>query len=166
MWWSRKDSARALVRELDLDRGERVLAVARTRGDTVVAATDTALHLPAAEGEHRHRRLPWELIDHARWDSGFLSVRETSGERHRLALSEPGSVPEAVQERITATVVFSSYHRLAARGGVRIVGRRAPAESGAVNWTFVFDSGLDPADPGLRAEAEQRLEDLRRQTGL
>ena len=50
-------------------------------------------------------------------------------------------------------------------GTVRIVGRR-PATGGDVRWTIVFESGLHPHDPGMRAQAEQILEDLRRQTGL
>lgn len=148
--------------ELDLTAEERLLTAARTPEGAVVAATDLALLLPREGG---HQRVPWESIDHASWNDGVLSVRESSGARHRVSLRDPESVPETVQERITATIVISSYHRLSRGGGVRIAGRRAP-RSGALQWTFVFDAGLDPDDPGLRAEAEQHLEELRRQTGL
>lgn len=140
-----------------------MLAVAHTRDGTAVAASVTALHLPVPDG--MHVRLPWESIDHASWQDGWLHVRQSGGDEHHLWLTEPGSVPEAVQERITTTVVFSTYAALPGSGGVRIVGRRAPGGDG-LTWTFAFDSGLDPDDPGLRAQAEQLLEELRRQTGL
>jgi hypothetical protein len=163
MRWTRRGASRAELAELDLMPGERVLAVARTPQGAVVAASDRALHLPVAE--HGHRRVGWELVDHAGWQDGWLRVRDTAGEAHRVRLPDPGSVPEAVQERVTATVVISSYAPLADAGGVRIVGRRAPGGD-RLSWTFVFDSGLDPADPELCAQAERLLEDLRRQMGV
>ncbi|MFL6052069.1 MAG: hypothetical protein ACJ72W_04000 [Actinoallomurus sp.] len=140
-----------------LPRGERVLAVG---GETV--ATDRALYLPGAE---ESIRLPWERVEQATWQDGVLVVREVGGRRHTVRLSEPGSVPEAVRERVTATVVVSTHVKLPA-GGVRIVGRRPPRAEGDLRWTFVFDRGLDPADPSLLAQAERALEEIRRQTGL
>lgn len=138
-------------------KGERVLAVA---GDTV--ATNAALYLPGADGT---TRLPWERIEQAAWREGVLVVREAGGARHAVRLADPGLVPEAVRERVTAAIVVSTHVRLPG-GGVRIVGRRPPAGNGEPRWAFVFDRGLDPADPGLRAQAEQALEEIRRQTGL
>jgi hypothetical protein len=140
-----------------LERGERVLAVG---GETV--ATDAALYLPGAE---EGIRLPWEHVEQATWQDGVLVVREVGGRRHTVPLAEPGSVPEAVRERVTATVVVSTHVKLPA-GGVRIVGRRPPRPAGELRWSFLFDRGLDPADPGLLAQAEQALEEIRRQTGL
>jgi hypothetical protein len=124
-------------------------------------ATDAALHLPAAG-----LRLPWERIEQASWKDGWLHVREVgrAGEHH-LRLTEPGGVPETVQERVTATIAINHREKLPGGGSVRIVGRRPP-RGDAIRWTFVFDAGLDPDDPGLRAQAEQILENLRRQTGL
>jgi hypothetical protein len=87
------------------------------------------------------------------------------GEQHHVGLAEAGAVPETIQERVTATIVVSRHGALPGGGGVRIVGRRG-RDGADTRWTFVFDPGLDPADPGLRAQAEQLLEDLRRQTGL
>ncbi|XRQ03412.1 hypothetical protein ACN3XK_43330 [Actinomadura welshii] len=150
--------------QLDLQRGERVLAAAPTRGGSHVTATTTALHVPTAEGGFT--RIPWERVDHATWQDGRLHVQETSaGPEHRIGLTDPGSVPETVRERVTATIAVSHQAELPGGGRVRIAGRR-PTGGGDVRWTFVFEAGLDPADPGLRAQAEQILEDLRRQTGL
>ena len=148
---------------LDLGRGERVLASAPTLGGSHVIATTTALHVPTRGGGFT--RIPWERVDHATWKDGWLHVHETSaGPEHRVRLTEPGSVPETVRERVTATIAVSNHVQLPG-GKVRIAGRR-PANGGDIRWTFVFDAGLDPSDPGLRAQAEQALEDLRRQTGL
>ncbi|WP_131738669.1 hypothetical protein [Actinomadura roseirufa] len=154
----------ALRDALALERGERVLASAPTRGGSHVVATTTALHLPAPSGGFT--RVPWERVDQASWKDGWLHVHETSGgAEHHVRLTDPGSVPETVRERVTATIAVSHQARLPGGGKVRIAGRR-PTTGGPVRWSFVFDAGLDPADPGLRAQAEQVLEDLRRQTGL
>jgi hypothetical protein len=162
MRWSSKAGRLPVRGELDLARGERVLASATTRGGSYVVVTSTALHLPTAAGGFV--RLPWEQIEQARWENGRLSVHEPGGE-HQVGLPEPGSVPEAVRERVTATIVVDHPARLPGGARVRIAGRRAIGGD-RVRWSFTFEPGLDPSDPGLRAEAEQVLEDLRRQTGL
>ncbi|HEY7488620.1 MAG TPA: hypothetical protein VH912_29535 [Streptosporangiaceae bacterium] len=155
---------KAVRDELALERGEHVIAHATTRDGSYVVATDAALHLPAPAADFV--RLPWERIEQASWQNGWLHVRESgrAGEHH-LRLTEPGSVPETVQERVTATIVVNHHATLPGGSRVRIVGRRPPAGD-TIRWTFVFDAGLDPNDPGLRAQAEQVLETLRRQTGL
>ncbi|WP_395110720.1 hypothetical protein [Actinomadura sp. SCN-SB] len=156
--------SRQIRDRLTLEKGERALATAPTRGGSYVVATSTALHLPTPSGTFT--RLPWERIDQASWKDGWLHVHETAGgPEHHVRLVEPGSVPETVRERVTATVVISRDARLPSGGTVRIAGRR-PATGGDVRWSFVFAPGLDPSDPGLRAQAEQVLQDLRRQTGL
>ncbi|TDD76799.1 hypothetical protein [Actinomadura rubrisoli] len=149
---------------LALQRGERPLASAPTRGGSHVVATTTALHLPTESGGFT--RLPWEHVDQASWKDGWLHVHETSGgAEHHVRLTDPGSVPETVRERVTSTIAVSHHAKLPGGAKVRIAGRR-PASGGDVRWSFVFDAGLDPDDPGLRAQAEQALQDLRRQTGL
>ncbi|MFC6881204.1 MULTISPECIES: hypothetical protein [Actinomadura] len=149
---------------LSLTRGERILASAPTRGGSHVVATTSALHIPAPPDGFT--RVPYERVDQATWKDGWLHVQETSsGAAHHVRLTEPGSVPETVRERVTATVAVTHSATLPGGGTVRIAGRR-PTTGGDVRWTFVFEAGLDPDDPGLRAQAEQILESLRRQTGL
>lgn len=149
---------RNLPAGLSLEKGERVLAVS---GDTV--ATNGALHFVDGTG---FTRLPWERVEQAVWRDGVLLVREVGGGRHTVRLTEPGSVPETVRERVTATVVVSTHVKLPSGGGVRITARR-PARGGAEpRWSLLFDPGLDPKDPGLLAQAEQAMEQIRRQTGL
>jgi hypothetical protein len=142
-----------------LDPGERVLVHARTEDGGFVVVTDRALRLPGAEA------LPWHRIDRAQWDQQGLSVTATDGTAHRVLVPEPGRVPEAVRERVTSSILVNRHVRLSAAGGVRLVARRLPGRSEA-GWDLVFDPGLNPSDPGLRAAAEQALEDLRRTMGV
>ncbi|MFC7105981.1 hypothetical protein ACFQQB_39570 [Nonomuraea rubra] len=89
----------------------------------------------------------------------------TDGVRHFERISEPRMLPETVRERVNSTIVVNKHVSLPGRGGVRLVARRRPGGE-VLGWTFVFDEGLDPADPGLRAQAEQALEGVRRSMGV
>ncbi|MET8140922.1 hypothetical protein ABZU32_11495 [Sphaerisporangium sp. NPDC005288] len=142
-----------------LEPGERVLVHARTPDGGYVVATDRALRLPAGE------TLPWYRVDRAQWDEEGLLVVGTDGARRRVELPDPGRLPEAVRERVTSSILVNRHVRLGERGGVRLVARRVPGQDTA-EWEFVFDPGLDPSDPGLRAAAEQALERLRRTLGV
>ncbi|MER5421748.1 hypothetical protein [Streptosporangium roseum] len=135
---------------------DRVLTYAEGP-DGHVIATDRALYLGGT-------RLPWFQVDRGVWDEEGLTVVTTDGEAHRALLPEPGRIPEAVRERVTASIVVNQYAPLDARGGVRLVARRT--DDDRMIWEFVFDSGMDPADPGLRALAEQALEETRRSFGV
>ncbi|MBB2912108.1 hypothetical protein FHS43_003388 [Streptosporangium becharense] len=139
-----------------VDPADRVLTYAEGPDGYVIAA-DRALYLAGT-------RMPWFHVDRGVWDEEGLTVVTTDGRSHRARLPEPGRVPEAVRERVTASIVVSQYVPLDARGGVRLVARRA--EDDRLVWEFVFDSGLDPDDPGLRATAEQALEETRRSFGV
>ncbi|GAA1277151.1 hypothetical protein GCM10009677_33870 [Sphaerisporangium rubeum] len=154
-WGSRSLPADAAV---TLERGERVLVHASTP-DGLIVVTDRALHLPGAAP------LPWHRIDRAQWDEEGLNVTATDGATHRVLVPDPGRVPEAVRERVTSSILVNRHVRLGDRGGVRLVARRLPG-SDTAEWDLVFDPGLDPTDPGLRAAAEQALEDLRRTMGV
>jgi len=139
--------------------GERPLTYARTADGGYAVATLVALHLPGGV------TLPWHQIDRAAWDEGGVTVFMTDGVRHRAILSRPGTLPEAIRERVTNSIVASRHVPLSERGGVRFVARRMPG-SDTPQWQLVFDKGLDPEDPGLRALAEQALEEVRRSLGV
>lgn len=124
-----------------------------------VVATDRALYLPGGV------RLLWQRIDRAGWDDSGLWVVTTDGAEHRVGVPAPGALPEVVHERVTASIVASRHVRLGNRGGVRLVARRAPGGD-SLEWELLFDRGLDPDDPGLRALAEQALEEVRRSLGV
>ncbi|GAA1672093.1 hypothetical protein GCM10009733_081600 [Nonomuraea maheshkhaliensis] len=145
-------------RSLDIEKGERVLTFAAAEAGHLVA-TNLALHLPGGT------RLPYEEIDRASWDEDGLLVITTGGVRHFERVTEPRMMPETVRERVNSTIVVNKHVQLPGRGGVRLVARRRPGGE-MLGWTLVFDDGLDPADPGLRAQAEQALEGVRRSMGV
>ncbi|MEU5860416.1 MULTISPECIES: hypothetical protein [unclassified Nonomuraea] len=145
-------------RSLDVRPGERVLTFTET-GDGHLVATNLALFL--SDGT----RVPYEEIDKASWDDEGLRVVTVGGARYFERVAEPRMVPETVRERVNSTIVVNKRVSLPGRGGVRLVARRPPGGE-VLGWTLVFDEGLDPADPGLRAQAEQALEGVRRSMGV
>ncbi len=161
---SSPDGTPVTPNDLDIAEGERVLAHARTPSGAGVAITAQALYLPRRSGEPH--RVPWENVVTARWDSPVLEVMETGATAPvSVLLDQPGRVPEAVRERVTASIVVSERVRLgdddsASAPGAQIIGRRAAGGSG-LHWTVLFDKGLDPADPALRAAADRELARMR-----
>ena|SRR5437868_6357032 len=143
---------------LTTEPGERVLTF--TEGpDGHVVATSLALYL--GDGT----RVPWQRIDKATWDEEGLLVVTTDGARLSAKVNEPRMLPEAVRERVNASIVVNKYVRLPGRGGVRMVARRVPG-SDEFGWTVLFDEEEDAADPGARAQAEQALQALRLSMGI
>jgi hypothetical protein len=149
---------------LEVGPGERVLAQARTPSGALVGVTARALYLPQRTGETR--RIAWDDVVSAGWDSPVLEVLETGASvPARVNLEEPGRVPEAVRERVTASIVVSERVVLALMAedevaGAQITGRRVP-DSTDLHWTVTFDRGLDPTDPALRAAADAELARIR-----
>lgn len=173
---------------LDLEPGERVIAHARAgstgpggsagsagsagHGAGYAVATDRALYLPdAGQRAAGTRRVGWEHIDHAEWQRGGLYVREVASldeepREHRVPVTAARALPETIRERVTSSIAINLHRKLDTTGGVRVVGRRRPGTVNEVTWMLVFDAGLDPRDPDLRARAEQVLAEVRQQTGL
>jgi len=155
------DDARAA---LDLARGERVLSAGGLRGGGWVAATDQGL---VGAGW----RVTWSAATHAQWydDVATLAVTwlDDAGERHErsLVLDEPGLLPEAVYERVTATILLSQRLPVSGKRGVRIVARRQPG-SDEVQWQIVPDAGVDLADAAVRARVDAAIRVMAAELGL
>lgn len=143
---------------------ERIIAWGRDFGGEPVVVTTVALYVPTAAA---HQRLPFELIANAGWAEETLVVTMVGprSRRYRARLSEPGQVPVAVRERVTASIALSEHVTLAAGAGARITARRVPGAD-ELTWNVVFDPGLDPSDPVLRGLAEAAIGELRASTGL
>jgi hypothetical protein len=156
-------------RSLGLHRGERILAWAPGEADeTVVVATDRALHTRGwADDRHVPTRLAWHAILRAAWEEPVLSVVPLSaaGAAFHLELAAPGTLPAAVRDRVSASVLVQERVELSGGRGARAVARR-DSDSGEVRWAVTFDAGLDPADPLLRAEADAALARLRSALGV
>ena len=147
--------------------GERVLAWLPSVGSSLVA-TDRTLLLP--EGT-TPERVPWDRVLHASWDATSLriTVQDPSGGRPTElrvpVLEDHGSLPEVVRERVKASIVVQHHVELHGEQGARIVARRTPGDT-VLRWSVVFDPGLDPSDPVLRALADEALAALRGSLGV
>jgi len=155
---------------LGIPAGERVVAWAAGAGADVTqshfaAATDRALYLQAT-GE----RLAWDQISKANWDEPVLDlvVVDEAGRPSRLVqirLDDSRDLPAAVHDRVTASVVISERVDLGDGAAALLVARRS-SDGDDIRWTVVFDPGLDPSDPALRAAATEALTRLRDALGI
>ncbi|MGE0819314.1 MAG: hypothetical protein AB7O74_11650 [Candidatus Nanopelagicales bacterium] len=147
--------------------GERVLAWLPS-GSSSLLATDMALVLP--EGMEP-ARIPWDLVLRAQWSENALDVTAQTGPGGRPVLlhvpvtGDVGTLAGVVRERVNASIVIQDHVSLTASAGARVVARRVPGSTD-LRWSVVFDPGLDPSDPALRAAADAALAELRATLGV
>ncbi len=152
---------------------EAILAAVQLLDGQWVAGSRAALYLPT-EAEGAVRRVGWEKIERAGWDSeaSVLRVYETTpfGTPLRgteLKVDDPGRLGQLLRERIDASVVVQRHVPITGKKGVRIVGRRNPSQPDAVvSWNFVLDKGLEPTEPGVVERAEAALAAVRDEFGI
>ncbi|WP_328321801.1 hypothetical protein OHA70_25365 [Kribbella sp. NBC_00382] len=152
---------------------EDILAAVQLIDGNWVAGSRAALYLPT-ETEGAVRRVGWEKIERAGWDSeeSVLRVYETTAfgtplRATELKVEDPGRFGQLLRERIDASVLVQRHVPLAGKKGVRVVGRRNPSEPDApVSWNFVLDKGLEPTQPGLVERAEAALAAVRDEFGI
>lgn len=136
----------------------RILASAATLDGALVALPDRLAIL--GPGGLWQTEL-WHQILRATWSddgSRFLwrTVAEPGRER-ALEVSDPGKLPEVVQERITQTIVMQQRVEIAPGKRVVVTGRRpATGPDSEVRWLVVPARGVDLTQPVL-AEATRRL---------
>lgn len=153
---------------LHIPPDERVLAWGSSdrAGGTqtvVTAATDRALYVQAT-GD----RVPWEQITKATWDEPTLEITRLGDDGRprlvlRVQLDEAGDLPAAVHDRVVDSVIVSERKDLGGGAKALFVARRLGDD---VRWTVVFDAGLDPRDPALRAAADAELASMRATLGI
>ncbi|WP_157574850.1 hypothetical protein [Jiangella muralis] len=131
--------------------GERVLA-SGTGPDGDVAATTHRLRL-------RDTSVAWSAVETASWDGDaellvVTEVPDARGRRlrHRVALESPRPLVDVVREQVTQSVVISRHIAVDGRRGVRVTGRRTPADD--LVWTAALDSGIDLRDPETKARVD------------
>ncbi len=160
--------------QAQIPHGERVMswavgpatpqATAEGSGATLVVATDLALYLFGHTD-----RMPWEHVLRAAWEDPILEVVSANGrggvELTRVTLDEAGSIPQVVHERVMSTIVMQRHVELRGETGATLVARRVRG-SDEIRWEVVFDAGLDPSDPALRAAADEELDALRASVGI
>ncbi len=150
-----------------LQPGERLLAVARAADGGLAVAADRALY---HQDGRSWTRLGWEQVDQAGWDDQrhiltLTGLTPAAAARTVLRPACPWDLPAVVSERVTWARVVDQRVWLNGRAGARVVARRAPGEP-SVTWLVIFDRGLNPADPAVRAALESALTDLRAVNGV
>ena len=148
-----------------LGRRARPLAVAQGPGTVLVGL--------AHAFAYRREEAGWRLVGYHELNRGGWSVgdgvfwwEDVAGERHELALSDPGRFPELFRERVTATILLD---RTVGDGTcrARIVARRALAEGpGEVIWQAFALPGTDPSQPGYQALVAEGIEQLGADYGI
>lgn len=134
---------------------------------TYVVATDEALYDQRASARYR-----WIDVIKGTWKEPEFALTVDSGagggaRKVLIEVADARDLPAAVRDRVTDTVVVSEYVDLGEDGGAQLVARRNPGDGlEAIRWSIVFDAGLDPGDPELRARADRALADLRASLGI
>lgn len=111
-------------------------------------------------------RTRWSQIAHAQWydEESLLALDPVPGLGRpvRLRLGDPGRLPEAVRERVMASIVLA--RRIAVPGGMaRVVARRE--EGSGLVWQVLPEGGADLAAPEARKAVDQALARLSRELG-
>jgi hypothetical protein len=154
-----------------LDPHERVTGWGTMVGGDVLVATPQGLWLSRPDGR---ARLAWHEIHKATWAEGTLViVPGTEVEPGVVAdispilveLEDPRDLPAEVRTRVTRSVAYSSHHQLGEAGGVQVVARRIAGEDG-LTWVLRFDEGTDRADPAVREQASELLDQARALTDV
>jgi hypothetical protein len=79
---------------------------------------------------------------------------------HRLRFEQPGRLLDVIREQVTASVVISRYVPVDGERGVRVTGRRRAGQVG-LRWVVAVDTGLDLADPSVRALVDTAVAGVR-----
>ena len=161
-------SARARA-DAGVPDGERVITWGvgdeRDPEGSLVIATDQALY-----EQRSGSRVGWQDVIKGTWEQPDFVIDyqgEAGPRRLRIRLDDPRDLPAAVRDRVTDTVVVSEYRHLVESQGAHFVARRAPGGGlEEIRWSVVFDTGLDPSDPVMRAKADDVLGELRASLGI
>lgn len=150
--------------DVELARGERVLASDVTTDGSPVVATNHRILLPASDGL---TSIGWANVERATFDreSDLLTVIETASmgsrpRRYRLRIDGAPTLLDVIREQVKASVILSRHVPIADGKSVRISGRRRP-DTGALTWTVTADAGLDVADPAVRGRIDAALASVR-----
>lgn len=153
-----------------LDPDEAIAASAPVRGGGHLMATSLGLWVP--EGDDA-RRIGWHLVSKAAWASGVFTITEAeeAGEAggavvlrdlapRRIAVEEPGKLPKAVHQRVTASI-RSRHRQELPGGGAWFVQRKVPGRDGIVLQVRP-DEGADvEAIRTIAAEVAAKIEAAR-----
>lgn len=168
-WRGRARLPQDVEQQAGLDRGERVLAYAVDdhTGAHVVATTT---HLTVANAERQVLRRPWHEVDAGVWSSEHWTLSVSWVARARPAQwtfrDQETRLPEAVHERVQASVVLSAELPLSdPRQRGRVVIRKDLATSQMMVQT-VLGRSTPASDPQVQEAVASLTADLRERVGL
>ena len=139
---------------LVVPRGDKVLTWARVAGGFLAATSEALIHVDS----HETNVIPWGYTLQARWESPLLSITvQATPQSEPIQMSwliqEPGLIPVAVRDRVTAAVVVDQFREIEGVGRVLFIARRVFDD---IVWTAVPDNqDLANTDAGQRAIGEE-----------
>lgn len=145
-----------------LEPNEYLLAWSLHSGG-VLAVTDKRL---ISSDSHGISTVLWQESVSAKWDQPLLSLIVSQGESTQTMgwhLDEPGLVPTAVRDRVTATIVIDRQIDIPEVGRVRFIARRTPD---GVVWSTVPDSKIDGNSIGFEERIRETLRTLKSNLGI
>jgi len=149
------------------ERANEVLAVVRdARSTAYVVATKTHVYAVLESSVVLDRQ--WHMVDTGTWDdvTGLLTVNWVDkAPATTWELTEPGTFPQVLRERVQATVVLSDEVDLGPKRTAKVVVRKDLA-NGALMGQTILGRGVRSTDPGVREETRAALDRLREQVGL
>lgn len=177
----RRSLLEACCAGLEVERGERVLAGCRDRGDGyALVATDRALYHRTEPG--RWSRLGWERVTKVTWDGvpgqpgrpgepggpGRFVITAASGTapaRLVVPARERGVMPELAAERMTHAYLGRWSVPLGDGQHILVEARRRPG-TGSLLWAVVPNGyGRELSDGGVRGQVELALARLTAEFG-
>ena len=151
---------------VEVAAGERLLASAGLVGGGSIGGTRDAVYLSDVAAAGRPRRIPWEQVHDASWESEeeVLVLSLADGGVARCRMIEPTRFLQLLRERVTNSVVLQRHVPISGRRGVRVAVRRAG--SGVLFVTDTLDAGLDGHDDGVRSAVARARADIAAEVGL
>jgi len=110
----------------------------------------------------------WHMVDTATWDDETARLTVNWVDKAPATvweLTEPGTFPQVLRERVQATVVLSDEVDLGPKRKARVVVRKDLADGTLMGQT-ILGRGVRSTDPGVSEETRAALDRLREQVGL
>lgn len=129
----------------------------------VLAVTDKRL---ISSDPHGISSILWQDSISAKWEQPLLSVvviKDESPENLAWKLEDPGLVPTAVRDRVSATIVIDRIIDIPEVGRVRFIARRS--ENG-VTWSTVPESSVNSESAPIQERIRETLRTLRANLGI
>ena len=113
------------------------------------------------------RHVGWHEVEHGGWNAESRSLSWTlySGRRGRVALAEPGRLPELFRERVAASIVVERFVPIRGERGVTVTARRDLGGGGTISWHSTLTRGLSWSTEGVAEEAARASAELQSEYG-